>query len=107
MCFCCRFTMTNFNLLTKILDENRLTGSNFVDWKRNLMIVLTAEKIAYVFKGDTPYLALQNGTEEQKEFFDKWHEHDEMAKCYMSASMTNMLQKNCEGMDYQLLINKY
>ena len=66
--------MTNFNLLTKILDENRLTGSNFVDWKRNLIIVLTAKKNAYVFKGDTPYLALQNGTEEQKEFFDKWHD---------------------------------
>jgi len=90
--------MTNFNPLTKILDKNYLTGSNFVDWKRNLMIVLTADKIAHVLKGDTPDLALMNGTQEQKELFEKWHEHDEMAKCYMLASMTNMLQKQCEGM---------
>ena len=34
----------------------------------NLMIVLTVEKIAYVLKGDTPDLALQNGTQDQKEY---------------------------------------
>ena len=98
MCICCRFTMTNFNPLIKILDKNRFTGSDFVDWKRNLMIVLTAEKIAYILKGVTPDLALHNGTQEQKEYFKKWHEHDQVTKCYMLASMTNILQKQCEGM---------
>ena len=91
VCICCRFTMTNFNPLTKFLDENCLTRSNFMDWKRILMTVLTGDKIAHALKSDTLDLALHNGTQEQKDCFAKWHEHDEMTKCYMLTSMTNML----------------
>ena len=38
--------------LRSILDANKLTGTNFMDWLRNLRIVPRAEKIAYVL--DTP-----------------------------------------------------
>jgi hypothetical protein len=90
--------MTNFNPLAKILDDNRLTGPNYVDWKRNLIIVLTADKIVYVLNAEPPELALTDATEEQRNAFDKWHEADEMAKCYILASMTNVLQKQCQGL---------
>ena len=56
--------MTNFNPLAKILDENRLSGPNYVDWKRNLIIVLTADKIAHVLNTKAPELALVDATEE-------------------------------------------
>ena len=36
------------NPLHGILDVNYLIGPNYTDWLRNLRIVLTAEKIAYV-----------------------------------------------------------
>ena len=90
--------MTNFNPLAKILDDNRLTGPNYVDWKRNLILVLTADKIVYVLNAEPPELALTDATEEQRNAFDKWHEVDEMAKCYILASMTNVLQKQCQGL---------
>jgi hypothetical protein len=44
--------MTNFNPLDKILDDNRLTRLNYVDWKRNLIIVLIADKIVYMLNAD-------------------------------------------------------
>jgi hypothetical protein len=55
--------MTNFNPLAKILDDNRLTELNYVDWKRNLIIVLTADKIVYVLNIEPPELALTDATE--------------------------------------------
>ena len=74
--------MTNFNPLAKILEENRLAGPNYVDWKRNRIIVLIADKIAHVLNTESPELALIDATEAQRDAFNKWHEADEMAKCY-------------------------
>ena len=38
--------------LCGILDANKLTGSNYVDWLRNVKIVLIQEKVSYIL--DTP-----------------------------------------------------
>ena len=46
--------MTSFSPLVAILNQNKLTGSNYVDWKRNLDIVLTAEEHKYVFSQPCP-----------------------------------------------------
>ena len=35
--------MSAFSPLATILTQNKLTGNNYVEWKRNLDIVLTAE----------------------------------------------------------------
>ena len=40
--------MASFSPLVTSLNQNKLTGSNYVDWKRNLDIVLTAEEHKYV-----------------------------------------------------------
>ena len=40
--------------LQSILDANKLTGTNFMDWLRNLRIVLKEEKIAYVLVAPLP-----------------------------------------------------
>ena len=90
--------MTNFNPLAKILDENQLVGPNYVDWKRKLIIVLTTDKITHVLNTEAPELALADATDEQRDAFNKWHEADEMAKCYIMASMNNVLQKQCQGL---------
>ncbi len=37
-----------FSPLVAILKENKLTGLNYVDWKRNLDIVLTLDGYKYV-----------------------------------------------------------
>ncbi|KAB1223499.1 hypothetical protein CJ030_MR2G016867 [Morella rubra] len=56
------------------------------------MIVLTVDKIAHVLKEETPQLALADATQEQRVVFEKWHEADELARCYILASMSNILQ---------------
>ena len=40
--------MSLTNPLCGIVDANKLTGPNFMDWLRNLRIVLTYERITYV-----------------------------------------------------------
>ena len=40
---CFRYIMSAFSPLATILTQNKLTGNNYVEWKRNLNIVLTAE----------------------------------------------------------------
>ena len=38
----------SFNLLSVIIKENKLVGTNYIDWKRNLNLVLTAEDCNFV-----------------------------------------------------------
>ena len=40
--------MGSFNSLTIILKESKLTEPNYIDWKRNLDIMLTAEEYKFV-----------------------------------------------------------
>ena len=40
--------MASFSPLVTILNQNKLTGFNYVDWKINLDIVLSTEEHKYV-----------------------------------------------------------
>ena len=64
--------MNAFNPLSIILNQNKLTGENFVDWKRNLYIVLTTED--YKFYLTQPYLeALESDAyRNQRRSYEKW-----------------------------------
>ena len=46
--------MASFSLFVAILNQNKLTGSNYVDWKRNLDIVLIAKEHKYVLSQPCP-----------------------------------------------------
>ena len=46
--------MASFSPLVTIFNQNKLTGSNYVDWKRNLDIVLTTEEHKYVLTQACP-----------------------------------------------------
>ena len=46
--------MSGLNPLSVILNQNKLNGQNYVDWKRNLFIVLTAEDYKYVLTMPCP-----------------------------------------------------
>ena len=46
--------MSTFSPLTTILTQSKLTGNNYVEWKCNLDIVLTAEDHIYVFSTPCP-----------------------------------------------------
>ena len=90
--------------LRSILDTNKLTGPNYVDWLRNLKIVLNSEKLSYIL--DTPSLdALgEDATEEDRATYKMWQNDSTSVKCIILASMTNELQRQHESMDVLSII---
>ena len=89
--------MSSFNPLTTILNQNKLEGPNYVDWKRNLDIVLTAEGFKFVLVEECP-IRSADPTDDETKAYDKWVKADEMARCYILASMANVLQHQHQSM---------
>ena len=92
--------------LRSILDANKLIGPNYVDWLRNLKIVLSQEKLSYIL--DT--LALEplgeDASQEDKTTFMMWQNDSLTVKCIILASMTNELQRQHESMEtHSILLN--
>ncbi|XP_022886886.1 uncharacterized protein LOC111402781 [Olea europaea var. sylvestris] len=83
----------SLNLLSVILNKNQLVGENYVDWKKNLNIVLTAEKHKFVLDEVCLETPKDDSTESQKAAYEKWHHFDEMTLYYILASMSNILQQ--------------
>ncbi|KAL5582940.1 hypothetical protein UlMin_015382 [Ulmus minor] len=83
--------------LSSILNQNKLTGDNFADWKRKLLIVLSFEKYKYLLEKDCPPIPKENASSEESLAFDSWVNSNEIACCYMMVSMNNVLQKQHEG----------
>ena len=92
--------------LRSILDSNKLTGPNYVDWLRNLKIVLSSERLSYVI--DTPSLEPlgEDASEEEKTTYKMWQNDTLSVKCIILASMSNELQRQHESMDtLSILLN--
>ena len=47
---------SSFNPLFIILKENKLIGPNYINWKRNLNLVLTAEEYKFILTDVCPPL---------------------------------------------------
>ena len=96
-----------FNALAVILKENKLTGPNYIDWKRNLGIILTAEEYKFVLLEVCPSVSDKDSSEEEIERHRKWVKADEMARCYILASMSNMLQHQHQTLPtaYDMMLN--
>ena len=84
--------MASFSPLVTILNQNKLIGSNYVDWKRNSDIVLTTEEHKYVLTQPCPSYPSLDAPPEEKQQYDFWQKSNEMAKCYILASISNVLQ---------------
>ena len=84
------------NPLSIILDNNRLTGPNFIDWQRNLKVVLASEKILYVIEKSLPLTLLEDSSPEEYEVLSKWKDDDMQARCIMWASMSTEIHRQHE-----------
>ncbi|XP_042067204.1 uncharacterized protein LOC121810509 [Salvia splendens] len=89
----------SFNPLSAILKEHKLEGHNYIVWKQNLDIVLTAEEYKYVLTTECPPEPAANASATVKETYRKWCKANEMAKCCMLASMSTVLQHQHQGMN--------
>ncbi|XP_077242501.1 uncharacterized protein LOC143883015 [Tasmannia lanceolata] len=85
--------MASLNPLATILEDNKLTGPNYIDWKRNLMLVLTAAEVYWVLPllNLKSLLSMPHGL--KRDMTQKLTDDNEMAKCYILGSMSNVLQK--------------
>ena len=92
--------------LRGILDANKLTEPNYVNWLRNLRIVLTQKKVSYIL--DTPALDSleEDASEEDRTAYKIWKDDSVTIKCIMLVSMSNELQRQHENMDiFSIILN--
>ena len=84
--------------LRSILDANKLTRTNFMDWLRNLRIVLRAEKITYVL--DAPLLVPPSVDASVGDHiaYQKHLDDSIITACIMLTSMSPGIQKQHEAM---------
>ena len=79
--------------LSIILSSNKLENENYIDSKRNLDIVLTVNKHKWVLTTPCPPLMNDDSTQEDNDTLAAWLRFDEIVRCYILASMNNMLEK--------------
>ena len=91
--------MASFSPLIAIRNQNKLTGSNYVDQKRNLDIVLTTEEHKYVLTQPCPDVPSLDAPFEEKQRYNCWQKSNEMAKCYILASISNVLQRQMQDVE--------
>ena len=60
-----------FNPLSLIVKENKLTGPNYIDWKRNLNLVLTAEAYKFVLTYVCPPTPGRDSSKEDVEAYQQ------------------------------------
>ncbi|GMN67415.1 hypothetical protein TIFTF001_036470 [Ficus carica] len=82
--------------LSVILTQNKLTGENFNDWKRNLLIVLNFEKHSFVLTQPRPPTPAIDAPDRDFVALERWDNSNLSAMCYIRASMSNVLQKQHE-----------
>ena len=90
---------TSNNILRSILDKEKLSGTNFLDWHRNLRIVLKHNRKLYVL--ETPVPEEEPPSSAPKAERDAYKKHVDDANetaCLMLDVMNSELQKQHENM---------
>ena len=90
--------------LRRILDSNKLTDPNYVDWLKNLKIELTQEKLSYILDILEPQEVGDDAIEEEVSIYRMWKNDSLTIKCIILASMSNELPKQHESMDTQSIL---
>ncbi|GKE96793.1 hypothetical protein Tco_1581648, partial [Tanacetum coccineum] len=85
---------TNNNLIRLILDKEKLNGSNFLDWYRNLRIVLRNEQKLYHLEEALPEAPPATATDVVHNAYTRRVAEQQEIACLMLVSMTLEIQKN-------------
>ena len=79
--------------LRSILEKDKLNGTNFLDWYKNLRIVLRQERKEYILDQPIPEEPAANAPRAQKDAYNK-HLNDSVdITCLMLGCMESELQK--------------
>ncbi|KAK9003614.1 hypothetical protein V6N11_084253 [Hibiscus sabdariffa] len=92
--------------LRSLLEKEKLNGINFLDWFRNLRIVLKQERKEYIIEEAVPNDLGRNAPRADKDKFKKHMDDMLDVGCLMLATMTPELQKQHEDMvAYEMIQN--
>ncbi|KAK8555198.1 hypothetical protein V6N12_009351 [Hibiscus sabdariffa] len=92
--------------LRSLLEKEKLNGINFLDWFRNLRIVLKQERKEYVIEEPVPDEPAANAPRADKDKFKKHMDDMVDVGCLMLATMDFELQKQHENMvAYEMIQN--
>ncbi|GJW80871.1 hypothetical protein Tco_0144846 [Tanacetum coccineum] len=87
---------TNNNSIRSILEKEKLNGSNFLDWYRNLRIVLRNEQKLHHLEEALPEAPPATATAAVRNAYTRWVAEQQEVACLMLVSMTPEIQKNLE-----------
>ena len=86
--------------LRSVLKKEKLNGTNFLDWSRNLRIVLKQERKMYVLDNEIPNEPPANNAPQVKRDAYSKHLNDSVdVTCLMLTTMNSELQKQFEEME--------
>ncbi|VFQ67530.1 unnamed protein product, partial [Cuscuta campestris] len=87
-----------FNL-RYVLEKEKLSGTNFLDWEMNLKIVLECEKKLYVLTSEPPKAPEANARAAEITLYRKYEDDACDVRCLMLATMTPELQRLHKDME--------
>ncbi|MEJ1821169.1 hypothetical protein [Escherichia coli] len=85
--------------IINMLAQNPLSGPNFIEWKRNIENVLTAEENLFVLTTPRPKPLDNLSTDEERKEHEKWDKSNRMAKCLLLVTMCESLQLQHQEME--------
>ena len=65
----------------------------------NLDIVLIIEEHKFVLSEPCPYYPELDAPSDERQWYDRWRKSNEMAKCYILASISNVLQHQMQDVE--------
>ena len=90
--------------LRSILEKDKLNGTNFLDWYRNLRIVLKQERKEYILDQPIPEEPAANAPRAQKDAYSKHCNDSVDVTCLMLGCMESELQKQLMEMEAYTMI---
>jgi hypothetical protein len=83
--------------LHNILEANKLVGPNYIDWLRNVKLVIALQRVAYVLETPLPVI-------NERAQADQWTQDELLVKCVILSSMSNELQRQHENLNSSSII---
>ena len=88
--------MSNTNHVTALLANEKLTSDNCMKWKSNMNIFLIRENHMFVQNEECLEVPTPTAAKTSREKYDNWILSNNKDKCYMLASMSDVLRKKFE-----------
>ena len=91
--------MSSSNPIIALLAHEKLDGDNYIKWKSNINIVLICENQKFVLMEECPPEPHATASRNVREKYDSWQLANNKARCYMLASMNDVLRTKHENME--------